>query len=673
MKNFLFLYLGLFNLSISQNTISSDSISQLKEVEVIYKAHALSPITYQNITEDQIQELSVGQEPALLFSNTPSIIAHADAGHTQGYSYFTLRGIDQTRINITLDGVPLNDPADQAFYFSNYADILNSIEKIQIQRGIGTSKNGTASYAGSIEMFSPNLYNTEKLELGLGYGSFNTLRTFGIYNSGIKNQKGLYVRISKIYSDGFKQHASNNSQSLFLSGGKFGELAIWKVNLLAGNQKNELAWMPVPEDAVNCDRTTNANSEFEKDNFSQILLQIQNTLTPHPSSTIQSSIYYNVADGWWDFDLLNYSGNGDESTIESISRNALTSNLIGFYSNYKFKKNHINSTTGIHLNTYSNAFTEMHMNSEEIWNQNTKYKHEVSLFQKAEYQINSLLFSADIQYRKSSFKYEGDVNLNELSWDFINPKVGVSYSTHANTLLYFNMGKTGREPTRYDMFGGYDVLEYLCTTNPITGEYIVPELDTHPEYVRDYEFGIRSVFTNFDININGYYLDFKNERVLNGAYGPNGLALTNNVESSIRTGIEIYSSYNLSENIKLVNNSSYNYSLIQEQNIEFKPILTPPIIINQEIIYSIQDLKICLSTRYQSKSYINFENTESLQDYILINARVDYSVKNYSISIFMNNITDNFYFNNGIVDWDGTNKYFVQAPRNMYVSIKAKF
>ena len=109
MKNFLFLYLGLFNLSISQNTISSDSISQLKEVEVIYKAHALSPITYQNITEDQIQELSVGQEPALLFSNTPSIISHADAGHTQGYSYFTLRGIDQTRINITLDGVPLND------------------------------------------------------------------------------------------------------------------------------------------------------------------------------------------------------------------------------------------------------------------------------------------------------------------------------------------------------------------------------------------------------------------------------------------------------------------------------------------------------------------------------------------------------------------------------------
>ena len=670
MKNILFLSFAIFSLSISQNTISSDSINQLNEIEIIYKAHKFSPITYQNISRLEIEELSIGQEPALFFSNTPSIISHSDAGHTQGYSYFTLRGIDQTRINITLDGVPLNDPADQAFYFSNYADILNSIEKIQIQRGVGTSKNGTASYAGSIELSTPNLYNNEKMEIGLGYGSFNTLRTYGIYNSGVKNKKGLYVRISKIYSDGFKQHASNNSQSLFLSGGQFGDLASWKVNLLAGNQKNGLAWMPVPEDEINCDRTTNANSEFEKDDFSQMLVQVQNTLTPNMNNTIKSSIYYSLADGWWDFDFPNYLDAEVESNIEDISRNALTSNLIGFYSNYKFQNKKFTSTSGLHLNTYSNAFTESHMNSGEVWNKNTKYKQEISIFQKAEYKIKNLLFSGDIQYRTSLFNYEGDVNFNEINWSFINPKLGLSYRNSDNLVIYVNMGKTGREPTRYDMFQGNDVLEYICAIDSITGEYILPDLDKKPEYVTDYELGIRTSFNRINLNVNGYYLDFKNERVLNGMFGPSGLALTSNVERSIRTGIEIHASYQINKHIKLVNNSSFNYSLIEQQNIDFTPILTPPFIVNQEIIFSKKNLSASIASRYQSSSYINFENTESINEYLLFNGKISYKMKNYTLSLFINNISDNYYYNNGLVDGGGQKKYVVQAPRNIFISIK---
>ena len=157
MKKIFLLLICITNISISQNIFQTDSINQLLEINATYYAQKQTPITHQNIKLEDIQKQSIGQEPAFIFANTPSIIAYADGGHSQGYSYFTLRGIDQTRINITLDGVPLNDPADQAFYFSNYADILNSISKIQIQRGVGVSKNGNASYAGSIELFSPNL------------------------------------------------------------------------------------------------------------------------------------------------------------------------------------------------------------------------------------------------------------------------------------------------------------------------------------------------------------------------------------------------------------------------------------------------------------------------------------------------------------------------------------
>ena len=440
--------------------------------------------------------------------------------------------------------------------------------------------------------------------------------------------------------------------------------------------------MAVTEEEINCDRTTNSNSEFEKDNFSQILLQIQNTFNPNKQHKLQSSIYYTLADGWWDFDFPNYLG--QSSTEADIFNYEIKSNLIGLYSNYTYHHDQLKLTTGLHTNTYLNKFTESHKLSENIWEKNTKYKDEISAFQKIEYTINNLLFFGDIQFRKSWFDYNGNINFNTISWNFINPKIGISYNGLSNpmnnndVILYFNMGRSSREPSRYDMFEGNDILLYLCPTDE-HGHYIIPEYGNSlitsidPEHVFDYELGIRHQLNNFKLNVNLYHLSFDNERVLNGAYGPNGLALTSNVDKSTRSGIELHTFYQLNNNIKLINNSSYNHSVIQENNITFKPILTPSIIINQEIIYSIKNIQLSLSTRYQSESYMNFENTESLNNYILINGRIDYLINNHSISLFINNITDNYYFNNGLVDWDGTNKYFVQAPRNIYLSVKLQF
>jgi iron complex outermembrane receptor protein len=177
----------------AQDTLGLDTTKTLQEVIITYQADKLTPITFQNISSKDLKTKSTGQEPSFLLSETPSITNYSDAGNSQGYSYFRLRGIDQTRINMTLDGVPLNEPEDQGAYFSNYPDILNSVSKIQIQRGVGTSKNGVASYGGSVQLFSPNLYDSSKTTFGFGYGTFNSLRAFGEYNGGVKNRKALYV------------------------------------------------------------------------------------------------------------------------------------------------------------------------------------------------------------------------------------------------------------------------------------------------------------------------------------------------------------------------------------------------------------------------------------------------------------------------------------------------
>jgi iron complex outermembrane receptor protein len=450
----LFLLTSLACLQLkAQDTLRRDTTNALKEVIVIYQADKRTPITFQNISSKDLKTKSTGQEPSFLLSETPSITNYSDAGNSQGYSYFRLRGIDQTRINMTLDGVPLNEPEDQGAYFSNYPDILNSVSKIQIQRGVGTSKNGVASYGGSVQLFSPNLYDSTKITFGLGYGSFNSLRAFGEYNSGVKNRKALYIRASQIYSDGYKYNSSNNSKSVFMSSGLFYDKSTWKMNLLAGHQQNQLAWLGVSDSLISIDRQTNANKN-ERDQFTQCLAQLQNNWRPNNSSSVQTSVYYTFLKGNYDFNLNSFLG---LPITDELYNYAFQSNLIGFFSNYTFSKNRFKSTTGVHGNIYN----RQHLGSEKSLGQlyqNTGYKNEASAFTKADYTFNRFTFFADIQYRYSTFDYKGTVALDKMQWHFINPKAGLSVEVKPNSIIYYSIGSTGREPTRNDLFGGNDDL-----------------------------------------------------------------------------------------------------------------------------------------------------------------------------------------------------------------------
>lgn len=650
-------------LASAQDTLPNrkDSSQHLKEIIVTYQAGSVTPVTYQNLNMKVLDEKNTGQEPSFLLSETPSITVYSDAGNMQGYSYYRLRGMDQTRINTTLDGMPLNEPEDQGAYFSNYPDILNSVSRLQVQRGVGTSKNGAASYAGSVQLFSPEAGNAAGTNLGIGYGSYNSFRVFAEHQSAIKNRKSLYVRASQVYTDGYKYHSSNNSQSVFVSGGLYYDKSTWKLNIVAGHQQNGMAWLPVADSLIAKDRRSNANTKDEKDRFFQALVQLQNVWQPGSHATLSSSLYYTYLNGGYDFDLNNYLGLASEGNLFNYH---FRSHFGGFFSNYTLTYDRFKWTSGVHGNLY----TRQHKGTDnwlgELY-RNDGYKNELSAFSKIEYSLHRFTLYADLQYRYTTFDYKGSVAFDRMNWYFLNPKAGVSFAVNDHASIYYSAGRTSREPTRNDIFGGNDDL-----TADSSGKAIIYNRDA--ESVVDHELGLRFQQRHFTLQLNGYYMNFKNEIVLNGQTGPNGLLLTNKVKSSYRTGIELYAAYQLHA-FTFTNNSSFNHSRIKEQATSFSPILTPALIINQEVAYRHQRLGLAVSGRYQQHAYIDFANEATVKEYVLLNAGARYTLGGCTLSVFINNISGARYYNNGAVAADGTRSYFVQAPRNMYVAFKYSF
>lgn len=650
-------FLICINLFAQTLETSPDTLKTIELSEIVisndYLAKKTQPFSFQNVDINLIKSKNTGLEPSFLLSETPSMTVYSDAGSYQGYSYFRLRGIDQTRINMTLDGVPLNEPEDQGVYFSNYPDILNSISKIQIQRGVGLSKNGNASYAGSIQLFSPNLFDSTSTRFGVGYGSYNSYRLFGEHKQA-SNKKGFYLRASHLNSDGYKNRSANNSSSIFYSAGTIIGNHKLKLTGFAGTQKNEMAWLGISEEQIDQDPKFNANSQ-EDDQFSQSLTQLQHTGLLNEKWTINSSVYFNYLNGNYDFDFNNFLG---LPSTQELYNYAFESYFLGLFSNINFETDNINWTTGIHINDYQ----RQHTGSERTFGQiyvNTGFRNELSGFSRIELSLGQLVLLGDLQLRNSRFEYEGNVEMEDLSWTFLNPKVGGTYNLNSKTSIYYSIGKTSREPTRNDIFGGSD--------NLLADEFENPLLFiTEAESVLDHELGMRYSSSLFSANINGYLMDFENEIVLNGQFGPNGLVLNDNVEQSTRMGLELELVAKPTSNIKLINQASFNRSRIKEQNETFQPILTPSVIINQDIIYSIGKIEVGFTGRYQSSSFIDFSNDNEIEGYFLLNGRLTYSHSKWTFTGILNNITNIQYFNNGYVDFDGTNKYFVQAPINFY-------
>lgn len=633
--------------------MTKDTI-KLKELSVYgsLKATNLTPFSFNNITSEKLLILP-SAEPAYVLSTTPSITFYSDNGSNFGYVYYRLRGIDQTRLNVTLNGVPLNEPEDQGSYFNNFPNFLSLINNIQIIRGSGVSKVGTATFGGSLN-FESGPTNNSIVEWDASYGS-NSTRVSKV-SIGTEH---LFFGLSGINTNGYKYH-SDNTSTMFDYGSNF-KLFGQKTKLLGivGRQQNGMAWVGETLEQLKIDPRSNSNKKGERDNF----LTLHNQLTFENNSIRNSKItytfYYQYQNGYYDTDISLFDPSLNEG--EMMSRIKLIFNWYGFIYNQSYSLNNLHIDYGInysHHNRQHIGSTSMKQSDFIQDYTNHGLKQELSEYVKVQYKLKDFTLYGDIQNRYINFKYFGNGYEHILyNNSNINYSSGITY-TFKNNILHLGYGKTFREPRRSDIFGGLD-------------DYNGPINTLKDESVNSLDFGYKYINDTFVGSINFYNMNFSNEFMPTGEYGQNGIALYTNVYDSYRRGIEFSTSYKGNKIETFLNLSvSKNKFYIGKW---YYSILSPSTVGNLNIKYNItKTIYLGINTRYNSSTYIDLTNQYKLPEFYVLDGYIGREGKLLGLQLNLNNITNSFILTNGMIGFDGSPRYFIMNKFNSLFTVKIK-
>jgi iron complex outermembrane receptor protein len=653
MKKILTLFLFLSTVLKSQIQLQEIKIESLRGDEK-------TPLTEKTYKDSILKNISVGQEVVTFLGKTTNSIFYTDGGSDFGYAYFRLRGIDQTRINFTLDGIPMNDGEDQGFYSSNFPDFLNNISSLQIQRGVGLSTNGVASYGGSINMLTSKPNEELTSSVRLTYGSFNTYRQ--AINVAFNKKYYSSFKFSRIQSDNFRRNSGIEGQTANFILGRDWDRFSFKIFAFTGNSKSQMAYLAADEDSLKKDWAYNPLRKEEKDDFKQHFTYLENSYRIN-KFLITNKLYYNKIIGQYDVNI-----------IPDLYVFNLNSNSYGDILNLAYR-GLFKLDVGAHVNFFDRTHKSGVRPFYESWlYSNTGYKQEYSFYLKLQKDIKNFTSYIDLQSRNVNFYYFKNSKLGPLKYNFINPKIGFSYNLNKSQ-LYTTLGKNHREPTRNDILNGYDDVD-IINNNTFLG-FGVDTLKFNrisPESVLDFEFGYKLKKNNLNLNLNFFNMQFKNEIVPIGQLSYIGLPMRKNVKESYRRGLELDLNYQYKHlNISL--DFSYIDAKIKEyyseiDSITYKnvtPLLTPKYISNQSIGLKYKYFSINISNRYVSESNLTNTNSQNkLPSYYNISSNLETYFKNHTLSIKLDNITNNKYYNSGYVI-GSKNHFFVTAPRRFYI------
>ncbi len=652
----------------SQDISTEDSISLENVMISTTRVGSRDPVSFQNITLQEISRIQVGQDPAILLQNlSPSIISYSDGGNEMGnYAQFRLRGIDQDRVNISLNGVPLNDMADHGVYFSNFSDFGNSIQSIQIQRGVAASNNGTASFAGAINFESINLFGDQaSVEGQLTIGSFGAQRMSAEFNTGkLTNNTGFYSRMTRTVTDGYKYNSGSEAYSFFLSGGHIGKKDMLKLTAIVGKTENGQSYEFVPLSDIKKDPKTNFNPLNDIDDFNQQMLQVQyarQTL----GGTWSSTVYYNGADG-----VFPYTFNGSQymygltnhhwgAMTHFNKESVVKSWQIGLHG-YRFDRTNFEYISPYNNLPYARDFTN---------------KNELSGHAKYSRMIGALTLYSNMQLRNLSMVNRTDADVQGESselfdqhWFFLNLLGGINYELSTEQSLYLSYGKSAREPTRSDLLNEVQF----------------------SESVLDLELGWRWRKKRVQLEINAFHMNFTNEISKIGAIQERSyMEIRQNVPKSKRYGLEWISSFQLNDQHLFTINGNYMETSVASyfngvHNVpEADHILAPRWLMQGAWEYNVTaSLRVRVAGRYVSSSHTELSNLDSftLPKHFLLNGQISLQLsENFDVNLMVNNLTNALYFTEGgpvDSDFDGfvdQMGYRIQAPRHINIMARVVF
>lgn len=697
-----------------------------------YRAAAETPTSHTNLTQKQISKENLGQDLPYLLAQTPSVVVSSDAGTGVGYTGIRIRGTELTGINVTLNGVPVNDPESSTVYFVDLPDLASSIESMQIQRGVGTSTNGAAAFGASINIKTDGFADDPYAEYAFSGGSFNTFKNSVKFGTGIIDGKWNFTgRASVISSDGYIDRASSNLKSAYFAGGYYGKKDIVKAIVMLGKENTYQAWYGVPKDSLETNPTYNPAGEMydnnenflgyysnQTDNYIQNYYQMHYAHRFSSLLNITSAFFYTKGKGYYESykNDQKFSKYGMADTIigtDTINRTNLirqkwlNNDYYGLILTLNYQKKALKLNMGGSWNQYRGdhygkivwAQIARLNDHDRNWYFNTGIKTNYNLFTKAQYQFTKALsLYLDLQYRHISYSIDGthdDMSnfVQNHQYNFFNPKAGVVYKLNDASMLFISAAVANREPSRSDFRDADANAEIL------------------PERLTDYEMGYSRSGKQVTINANVFYMDYKNQLVLTGKINNVGSAIRTNVAKSFRTGVELSAALRVTSWFKWNINLTYSQNKVKNfteyvdnwnywndpdnQPLQYKKSLgTTDISFSPNVVGSsimafnlIKNLNINLVSNYVGQQYIDNTSSKqrSLDPYFINNVRLNYSwtpgfVKSVDFILNLNNIFNTGYETNAWVyryvygeEEYEMNGYFPQAGFNIMGGMVVKF
>ena len=571
---------------------------------------AAPPTSQTLIDRATIERTYVGQDAPLALLGATGVTAASDAGAFSGYSSLRLRGIDQTRLAISVDGVPLNDPEDQVLYFSNVPDFMHSMGSVRVQRGVGGSGFGPAGFAGALSFESLPLATTAAFrEAEVTAGSWGTRRVSAAAASGVRGSFAAYGRATAQTTDGYRINSGNDARSAFGSAAWFGDRDVVKVTGFAGRSQMQLAYYAASEADLAVDPRTNPMSPDERDDFSQSMLSLQHTRSLGRAAAITTTLYRNAAGGTYDVavgdDLWNFG---------------LDHTWVGLLSTATWTAGAIDWSVGGHVSDYAreHSLRIRPVLAADVY-ANTGHKGEQSAFAKAVGRHGALEWVADLQLRQASFRYEPSAGVEigspEVTWRFANPKLGVTWQAGAGRTLHASVGRASREPTRVDLFAGADDLDAA------TAAEVLPLTRVRPEQVTDVEVGVRQAGARGTVAVNLFSMRFRDEIAAIGALAITGSPLRRNVPRSTRAGMELEGSWTPAPTWRVDGNLVWMRARIAEYVDEtagvtyrdVPPLLTPAVTANLQTTWSGPSGRfVTLGARHVGRSFLANDGNAAL-------------------------------------------------------------